>query len=93
MIESLNSKLKKLERESAADAEPVTFDVYFVDVKDGIVRRENARTGTLRRVKGETVGIVPYTPSDASESPQNAKNQAPATVIAVPPVIEQEEEK
>ena len=89
MIESLNSKLKKLEREAAADAEPVKFQVYWVSVDDGQVSRKNARTGAVKRCKGSTIGIVPYVPSEASEVPQNARIRDHETVIAVPPEPEQ----
>jgi len=88
MIETINSKLKKLEREAAINAEPVAFEVYYVDVIDGIVTRKNARTGRITRVQRKIAGfpeIKEYVPSTASEAPQSARIRDHETVIAVPP--------
>jgi hypothetical protein len=65
MVESLESKLRRLEKQSAAKLEPVEFSVYIITVdREGVVWRKSVKTGRAMRVTPSAVGIEPWEPSE-----------------------------
>ena len=83
MVESLESRTKKLEKQSAKSTEEVTFTVYSVRVHDsGHVTRRNLESGKVSRVSAAKLGIEAFT--EQLEIPKPKAKETPVQVAVAP---------
>ena len=85
MSKSIENRIERAERKHGAGTnEPVHFNIFLVELtEDGTCYRTNYATGKRRRVKPETVGIVPFTEADRL-TPVPKVEREPPVVIATP---------
>ncbi|MEW5815703.1 MAG: hypothetical protein AB1798_09960 [Spirochaetota bacterium] len=79
MIETVESRVRKLEGKAGQKDEPITFRIYLVTpLKTGFLCR-NLKTGKSRHVSGEKLGIEQWVPE-----PQPVAGVAAKSEISVP---------
>ena len=76
MLESVESRVKQLEKAQSGSTEPVKFRVFYVEQDvDGFVWRTDAK-GKLVRVDPKTIGIELWTPPDTTMVERVIEEQA-----------------
>jgi len=94
MIETVESRLKKLEKGHKPGVSKPVFKAYLVEADDtGKVWRTNVATGRRRRIAGKTVGIEPWKPPEDILALASRREPAPAPPEIPKVVVENVEEE
>jgi hypothetical protein len=92
MIETIASRLRKLEGRQGPATEEIKFRVFGVKaVGDGTYRRVNLASGNVKVMKAEQLGIEPYQAKDISKTIP-ARKDAFQDGVSVPERVVSEQE-